>query len=164
MFFIIKKHDTCDAPIKAKEELVFHVGFRQFVARPIFSTDDLNSDKHKMERFLHAGCFSVASIYALISFPPHPLIVLKSTGGAAPAVASFGSLRSVDPDRIILKKTVLTGPVEVYTKCGHHGRIKEPVGTHGAMKYTFNGILQQHDTVCMSLYKRAYPRTQVPNS
>jgi hypothetical protein len=34
----------------------------------------------------------------------------------------------------------------------------------GAMKYTFNGILQQHDTVCMSLYKRAYPRTQVPNS
>jgi hypothetical protein len=33
MFFIIKKHDTCDAPIKAKEELVFHVGFRQFVAR-----------------------------------------------------------------------------------------------------------------------------------
>jgi pre-rRNA-processing protein TSR1 len=22
-------------------------------------------------------------------------------------------------------------PVEVYTKCGHHGRIKEPVGTHG---------------------------------
>jgi pre-rRNA-processing protein TSR1 len=33
MFFSIKKHDTYDAPIKAKEELVFHVGFRQFVAR-----------------------------------------------------------------------------------------------------------------------------------
>lgn len=33
MFCSIKKHDTYDAPIKAKEELVFHVGFRQFVAR-----------------------------------------------------------------------------------------------------------------------------------
>lgn len=70
----------------------------------------MNSDKHKMERFLHAGCFSVASIYAPICFPPLPLIVLKSAdGGVAPAVAAVGSLRSIDPDRIILKKIVLTG-------------------------------------------------------
>jgi pre-rRNA-processing protein TSR1 len=70
----------------------------------------MNSDKHKMERFLHAGRFSVASIYAPISFPPLPLIVLKSAeGSAAPAIAAVGSLRSIDPDRIILKKIVLTG-------------------------------------------------------
>ncbi|KAJ6411913.1 hypothetical protein OIU84_005054 [Salix udensis] len=86
LHFSIKKHDTYDAPIKSKEELVFHVGFRQFVARPIFSTDDMNSDKHKMERFLHAG-----------------------QGSAAPALAAVGSLRCIDPDRIILKKIVLTG-------------------------------------------------------
>ncbi|XVE94426.1 hypothetical protein REPUB_Repub02eG0007500 [Reevesia pubescens] len=185
LHFSIKKHDSYDAPIKAKEELIFHVGFRQFVARPIFSTDNINSDKHKMERFLHAGRFSVASIYAPISFPPLPLIVLKAAGGAStPTVAAVGSLRSIDPDRIILKKIILTGypqrvsklkatvrymfhnpedvrwfkPVEVWTKCGRRGRIKEPVGTHGAMKCIFNGGLQQHDTVCMSLYKRAYPK------
>lgn len=185
LHFSIKKHETYSAPIKSKEELIFHVGFRQFVARPIFSTDNMNSDKHKMERFLHAGRFSVASIYAPISFPPLPLIALKQAEeGSAPAVVAVGSLRSVDPDRIILKKIILTGypqrvsklkasvrymfhnpedvrwfkPVEVWTKCGRRGRVKEPVGTHGAMKCVLNGVLQQHDTVCMSLYKRVYPK------
>lgn len=33
IFHSIKKHETYDLPIKAKEELIFHVGFRQFVAR-----------------------------------------------------------------------------------------------------------------------------------
>lgn len=78
--------------------------------RPIFSTDNINSDKNKMERFLHAGRFSIASIYAPICFPPLPLIALKHLGGgAAPTVAAVGSLRSIDPDRIILKKIILTG-------------------------------------------------------
>lgn len=63
-----------------------------------------------MERFLHAGRFSIASIYAPISFPPLPLIVLKGGGEvASPAVAAVGSLRSIDPDRIILKKIILSG-------------------------------------------------------
>nr|GMD08500.1 pre-rRNA-processing protein TSR1 homolog [Ipomoea batatas] len=185
LHFSIKKHESYSAPIKAKDEMLFHVGFRQFVARPIFSSDNINSDKHKMERFLHAGRFSIASIYAPISFPPLPLIALKTDGESTSlAVAAVGSLRSIDPDRIILKKIILTGypqrvskmkasvrymfhspedvrwfkPVEVWTKCGRRGRIREPLGTHGAMKCVFNGVLQQHDTVCMSLFKRAYPR------
>ncbi|OAY22597.2 hypothetical protein MANES_18G005500v8 [Manihot esculenta] len=172
LHFSIKKHDTYDAPIKAKEELVFHVGFRQFVARPIFSTDNINSDKNKMERFLHAGRFSIASIYAPICFPPLPLIALKHLGGvAAPTVAAVGSLRSIDPDRIILKKIILTGypqrvsklkatvrymfhnpedvrwfkPVEVWTKCGRRGRIKEPVGTHG-MIFTLSKLILKEIT------------------
>ncbi|XP_010530334.1 PREDICTED: pre-rRNA-processing protein TSR1 homolog [Tarenaya hassleriana] len=185
LHFSIKKHDSYDAPIKTKEELIFHVGFRQFIARPVFSTDNFNSDKHKMERFLHAGRFSMASIYGPISFPPLPLVALKvSEGSDAPAVAAVGSLKSVDPNKIILKKIILTGypqkvskmkasvrymfhnpedvrwfkPVEVWTKCGKRGRIKEPVGTHGAMKCIFNSVIQQHDTVCMNLYKRTYPK------
>ncbi|XP_042478558.1 pre-rRNA-processing protein TSR1 homolog isoform X2 [Macadamia integrifolia] len=186
MHFSIRKHDSYSAPIKAKETLTFHVGFRQFIARPIFSSDNMNSDKHKMERFLHAGRFSIASVYAPISFPPLPLIVLKCEQGegSPTAVAAVGSLKSIDPDRIILKKIILTGypqrvsklkatvrymfhnpedvrwfkPVEVWTKCGRRGRVKEPVGTHGALKCTFDGVVQQHDTVCMSLYKRVYPK------
>ncbi|XP_073116809.1 uncharacterized protein [Elaeis guineensis] len=184
LHFSIKKHDSYEAPIKSKEMFIFHVGFRQFFARPLFSSDNINSDKHKMERFLHPGRFSIASVYAPICFPPLPLIVLKNMHGEAPSIAATGSLRSVDPDRIILKKIILTGypqrvsklkatvrfmfhnpddvrwfkPVDVWTKCGRRGSIKEPVGTHGAMKCVFNSVIQQHDTVCMSLYKRAYPK------
>jgi pre-rRNA-processing protein TSR1 len=185
LHFSVKKHDTYHAPIKSKEELIFHVGFRQFVGRPTFSSEFINTDKNKMERFLHAGRFSVASIYAPISFPPVPTIVLKRVGeDATPAVAAVGSLKTVDPDRIILKRVILTGypqrvskrkasvrhmfynpedvkwfkPVELYTKRGLRGRIKEPVGTHGAMKCLLNGVLEQRDTVCLNLYKRAYPK------
>jgi pre-rRNA-processing protein TSR1 len=112
VFFSVKKHETYDAPIKSKEELIFHVGFRQFVGRPTFSSEFINTDKNKMERFLHAGRFSVASIYAPISFPPVPTIVLKRVGeDATPAVAAVGSLKTVDPDRIILKRVILTGYV-----------------------------------------------------
>ncbi|XP_054810360.1 uncharacterized protein LOC129311900 [Prosopis cineraria] len=185
LHFSVKKHDTYDAPIKSKEELIFHVGFRQFIGRPVFSSEFINTDKNKMERFLHPGRFSVASIYAPISFPPRPVIMLKKVDeGAKLAVAAVGSLKTIDPDRIILKRVILTGypqrvskrkasvkhmfynpedvrwfkPVELYTKCGLRGRIKEPVGTHGTMKCLFNGVLQQNDTVCINLYKRAYPK------
>uniref|UniRef100_M4DQM2 Bms1-type G domain-containing protein n=1 Tax=Brassica campestris TaxID=3711 RepID=M4DQM2_BRACM len=185
LHFSVKKYDGYEDPIKTKEELMFHVGFRQFVARPVFSTDNFSSDKHKMERFLHPGRFSLASVYGPISFPSLPLVVLKiSEGSDAPAVAALGSLKSIEPNKIILKKIILTGypqrvskmkasvrymfhnpedvrwfkPVEVWSKCGRRGRVKEPVGTHGAMKCIFNGVVQQHDVVCMNLYKRAYPK------
>lgn len=112
LHFSVKKHETYDAPIKSKEELIFHVGFRQFVGRPTFSSKFINTDKNKMERFLHAGHFSVASIYAPISFPPLPTIILKRDGeDAAPRVAAVGSLKTVDSDRIILKRVILTGYV-----------------------------------------------------
>ncbi|CAL4895990.1 unnamed protein product [Urochloa decumbens] len=168
LHFSIKKHDSYEAPIKSKEPLIFNVGFRQFTARPLFSSDNINCNKHKMERFLHHGRFSVASVYAPICFPPLPLIVLKNRDGEQPAIAAVGSLKSVDPDRIILKKIVLTGypqrvsklkaivrymfhnpedvkwfkPVELWTKHGRRGRIKETVGTHGTC-YEVH-IQQQH--------------------
>lgn len=63
-----------------------------------------------MERFLHAGSFSVASIYAPVCFHSLPLIALKSQEEYKyPVVAAVGSLRSIDPDRIVLKKIILTG-------------------------------------------------------
>ena len=67
-------------------------------------------DKHKFERFLHPGRFSVASVFAPICLPPLPLLVFKETDEPKVArMVAAGSLRSVDPDRIILKKITLSG-------------------------------------------------------
>lgn len=50
-----------------------------------------------MERFLHAGRFSITSIYRPISFPPLSKIILKrAEEDAAPAVAADSSLKTVD--------------------------------------------------------------------
>lgn len=85
------------------------VGVVKF-SRPVFSTDNFNSDKHKMERFLHPGRNSLASVYGPISFPSLPLVVLKTSEGSdTPAVAALGSLKSIKPNKIILKKIILTG-------------------------------------------------------
>ncbi|XP_033147374.1 LOW QUALITY PROTEIN: pre-rRNA-processing protein TSR1 homolog [Brassica rapa] len=188
--FSLKKYDGYEDPIKTKEELMFHVGFRQFVARPVFSTDNISLDKQVMERFLHPGRFSLASVYGPISFPSLPLVVLKISDADAPAFAAFGSLKSIEPSKIVLKKIILTGypqrvskmkasvrymfhkpedvrwfkPVEVWTKCGRVEFVfLESLLIHvdfatGAMKCIFNGVVQQHDVVCMNLYKRAYPK------
>lgn len=100
-------------------------GVRTFAARPVFSAD-APGDKHKMERYLHAGRHMVASIYAPISYGPLPLLAFKLPEGqgqglglgryAGAALAASGSVRACDPDRVILKKITLTGGL------GQHGR------------------------------------------
>ncbi|KAG6556400.1 hypothetical protein Mapa_002343 [Marchantia paleacea] len=183
LHFSIKKSEGCTEAIKSKDTLIFHTGFRHYTTRPIFSTDDMNMDKHKYERFLRPGQFSIATVFSPVTFPPHPLVVFKEFPDGIKLVAS-GSLRSVDPNQIILKRIVLSGyphrvskrkavvrfmfhnpedvrwfkPLELWTKYGRRGRIKEPVGTHGSMKCVFDGVTQQRDAVCVSLYKRVYPK------
>ncbi|GJP72977.1 hypothetical protein CLOP_g3742 [Closterium sp. NIES-67] len=192
LHFSVRKADSFAAPIKSKQRLLFHVGFRRFYTRPTFSTDDINLDKHKFERFLHPGRFAVASIFAPTLFPPLPLLVFADPSAASnqhaeEGLAATGALRGPDPDRIILKKIVLSGypvsvmkrkavvrymfhqpedgrwfqPVELFTKYGRRGRIREPVGTKGAIKCVFDGVVQQRDAVCMALYKRVYPKFPV---
>jgi len=182
--FSVMKASGYSEPLPNKEQLLMVTGLRSFVSRPVFSADT-PGDKHKMERWLRPGQPAMASCYAPISYPPLPLLAFKEDpAGGPPQLAATGSLRGANPDRVVLKKIVLTGfpvrvhkkratvrfmfhnpddvrwfrPVELYTRMGRRGRITEPLGTHGAMKALFDGPVQQRELVCMSLYKRVYPK------
>ena len=49
-------------------------------------------------------------------------------------------------------------PADLTTKYGLSGHIVCPVGTHGLFKVNFGRAVQGHDTVCLNLYKRIYPK------
>ncbi len=76
----------------------------------MLSDDGQGGDKHKMERFMQPGASFVGSIYAPISYPPLPLLAFTVVPGSPHVtLAAAGALRSVDPDRLIIKKIVLSG-------------------------------------------------------
>jgi len=205
LHFNIQKHPSFTAPLKSKERLLFYTGFRSFEARPVFSEHNLNCDKHKFSRYLHGGRFAVATAFGPVSMPPCPVLIFRASapveegkdggsvsfGGVLPpptspslTLVATGTLHTIDPDRIILKRILLTGypvrvkrrtavvkhmfynpedvkwfkPAELSTKLGAAGHIKEPIGTHGLMKMRFNRIISQSDTICLPLFKRVFPK------
>ncbi|CAL5218954.1 g706 [Coccomyxa viridis] len=182
--FSVRKSASFEEPLPNKAELLILTGVRSFMARPMFSTDEPNTDRFKMERFLHAGRQTMMTMYTPIAFGPLPLLAFQRAQDGHLQLIASGSLRSCNPDRIVLKKAVLSGypvkvnkkkavvrwmfhnrediqwfrPVDLWTKHGRRGQIKEPVGTHGSMKCWFDAPVKQQDSVCMSLYKRAFPK------
>eukprot|EP01038_Epipyxis_sp_PR26KG_P006017 gene6017-8287_t len=112
--------------IKSKELLLFQVGFREFYARPIFSESNLNCDKHKFERFLQPDRFAMASCYGPITMGNVPLLVFQCNNNEDGKMIDYnddnknwslvasGAISTIDPDRIVLKKIILTGvPIRV---------------------------------------------------
>lgn len=182
--FSIQRSNTFKEPIKSKEELVFHSGFRRFAAKPVYSDQSLKSDQHLFHRFLPQAGWAVASVYGPVTFQPASVLVFRENALVAHELVASGSLMNVNPDRIVLKRVVVTGtpvkvkkrkavvrymfhspedirwfkPVELATKHGMTGHIKESLGTHGDFKAVFNKPIKQHDTVCLYLYKRVYPK------
>lgn len=55
-------------------------GLRSFTARPLLSGDEHGADKFKMERYLHDGRHTMASVFAPISYPPLPALLFKASG------------------------------------------------------------------------------------
>ncbi|KAM4698957.1 pre-rRNA-processing protein TSR1 homolog [Discoglossus pictus] len=180
---LVRRYPGNNEPVQAKEELIFHCGFRRFRSSPLYS-QHTSADKHKSERFLRSDAAVVVTVYAPIAFPPASVLMFKQRSNGMHDLVATGSLLSVDPDRIIIKRIVLSGhpfkimkrsavvrymffnredvlwfkPIELRTKWGRRGHIKEALGTHGHMKCTFDGQLKSQDTVLMNLYKRVYPR------
>eukprot|EP00210_Caulerpa_lentillifera_P005886 g5628.t1 len=178
------KHPDYQPAITNKEKFLLVSPLHSFYALPLLSTDDPQFDKHKMEKTLRPQCHTIASTYGPITFPPMPILGFKTQETDHGAQLAFtGTLQSCAPDRVILKHIILTGrptqtrkkravvkgmfhdpddvrwfkPLELWTKCGRIGYIKESLGTKGLMKCHFDGNIQHHDTVCISLYKRVYP-------
>jgi pre-rRNA-processing protein TSR1 len=173
-----------EVPVKSKDILTFRCGWRTWTGRPVFSQNNLNCDKHKFERFMpQGGSFFAASVFGPVTYTPCPVLIFREINGSKELIAS-GSLIGADADRIIVKRIILTGyPVRVHkrfasvkymfydpedvkwfkpagltTKHGLSGKIEESVGEHGTMKCLFNAPIKQHDTVCLCLYKRVYPK------
>ncbi|XP_042328009.1 pre-rRNA-processing protein TSR1 homolog [Sceloporus undulatus] len=181
--FLVRRHSAYSDPIRSKEEVIIHCGFRRFRASPLYSQHS-TGDKHKLEQFLRADMATVATVYAPITFPPASVLLFKQESDGVHSLLATGSLLSVDPNRLVIKRVVLSGhpfkihrkmavvrymffnredvlwfkPVELRTKWGRRGHIKEPLGTHGHMKCQFDGQLKSQDTVLMTLYKRVFPK------
>jgi len=171
-------------PIKSKDVLTFRCGWRTWKSRPIFSQNNLNSDKHKFERYLPTcGAFFAASLFGPVTYTPCPVLVFRQNTSKLQLI-SLGSVLGADADRITIKRIVLTGypsrvhkrhatvkymfnnpedvkwfkPAGLVTKHGLQGNIVESIGVHGTMKCLFNAPVKQHDTVCLPLYKRIFPK------
>uniref|UniRef100_A0A8C0H9C4 Pre-rRNA-processing protein TSR1 homolog n=1 Tax=Chelonoidis abingdonii TaxID=106734 RepID=A0A8C0H9C4_CHEAB len=179
----VRQHLGNNETVKAKEELIFHCGFRHFRASPLYSQHS-SADKHKLERLLQPDAALVVTVYAPITFTPASVLLFKQRSNGMHDLIATGFLLSVDPDRIIIKRLVLSGhpfkifsktavvrymffnredvlwfkPVELSTEWGRRGHITEPLATHGHMKRHFDGQLKSQDTVLLNLYKRIFPK------
>ena len=174
-----------DLPIKSKDVLTFRCGWRTWKARPVFSQNNLNCNKHKFERFMPVqGAFFAATFFGPVTYAPCPVLVFREQKGKTTELCAVGSMLGADADRIVVKRIILTGypvrvhkrhatvkymfynpedvkwfkPAGLWTKHGLNGNIIESVGEHGTMKCLFNAPIKQHDTVCLPLYKRVFPK------
>ncbi|CAO3610265.1 unnamed protein product [Cunninghamella echinulata] len=183
----ITRDNAYEEPVRSKDPMILHMGFRRYKVQPIYSQNSNkgSNNVHKFDRFLQMGRSTVATIYGPIVFGKAPCLLYKETDDInAPILVSTGTFMNTDVKRIVAKRIILSGhpfrinkrsavirymffnpedvhwfkPVQLTTKYGRVGHIRESVGTHGYMKCTFDGPMTQQDTVMLSLYKRMFPK------
>ncbi|NXP38589.1 TSR1 protein, partial [Leiothrix lutea] len=145
--FLVRRHPGNSEPVRAKEELIFHCGFRRFRASPLFS-QHTSADKHKLERFLRPDAALVVTVYAPITFPPASVLLFKQR--------SNGEL--INAEEVVLGKQTVPY-LEVHLSRKYDLKNLSPsCWTHGHMKCHFDGQLKSQDTVLLNLYKRVFPK------
>ena len=168
-----------------KQVMECQCGFRRLLIKPIFAMDVYNgSDKLKFQKKLKRDNFYICTVFSQLTYANSPVLLFtRSNEQKALSLVATGNTMESDAFKVILKKIILTGypvkikkknavvrymffnpndvnyfkPIQLTTKNGLRGNIKESVGTHGYMKCYFNGFIQSNDTVCLSLYKRVFP-------
>lgn len=171
---------------RSKQPVLMISGFRRLEVAPIYSDASANLSLHPLHRALPTDRPCIASVIAPIAYPPMPILLFQA-GASANSVSLFasGSLESVNPNRICLKRISFIGypfkihrrtatvrfmffnpadvnwfrPVELVSSHQHRrGHIKESLGTHGYMKCIFDKQIQQNEQIAMHLYKRIFPK------
>lgn len=128
------------------------------------------------------GPLTWGSVPALFFTKPNPDSVTESN--IPLHLVATGTSLPPSSSRIIAKRIILTGhpykihkklvtirymffnredvewfkALQLWTKRGRSGFIKESLGTHGYFKATFDGKINPQDSVGVSLYKRVWPR------
>ena len=150
------------------------------------------NDVHKFVRYLHPGQTAVASFIGPVTWGAVPALYFQPSTSpltAAPLnLIATGTSLPPSTNRIIAKRLILTGhpykihkkivtvrymffnsedvawfkALQLWTKRGRSGFIKESLGTHGYFKATFDGKINPQDAVGVSLYKRVFPRIARP--
>ncbi|TPX71823.1 hypothetical protein SpCBS45565_g00888 [Spizellomyces sp. 'palustris'] len=124
--FVVTRNAEYTEPVKSKDPMLLHCGFRRYVVQPMYSTNTRGgtNNVHKFERFLQPGRSAVATVYAPIQFGPAPVLMFKydESGLAwddvsAPPFIGHGSIIDLDPCRIVAKRIILTGhPFKVHKR------------------------------------------------
>lgn len=150
------------------------------------SNANLHKMLRRVDASLLQNGLVVGTVYAPVTFSPAPVLLFRPRAGTPDELelVGVGSVMDVDTQRIILKRITLTGspfkihkrsavvrfmfanaadiawfrPVELTTRLGARGHIRESLGTHGYMKCLFDRNIFHHDTVAMHLYKRVFPK------
>ena len=131
---VLNRTNDSEIILKSKERLIFHIGNRRFASAPIYSQHS-NGDKHKVcisismfrfhlffcflkfERFFRPRQTLVATCFGPISYPPSSVLAFKEFADGRQELVATGSLLSVNPDRIVLKRIVLSGhPFKIHKR------------------------------------------------
>ncbi|KAI5957171.1 TSR1 [Candida jiufengensis] len=181
--FSFENWEEYEEPIPNKESIIVQYGPRRQIISPLFNQASNNSNNvHKQENFQHQGMTTIATAITPICFTNSPVIYFKMNNEKVEFLGK-GTYLGGDYSRIVVERIVLTGhpvkihknvvtirymffnaedinffkAVQLFTKSGRTGYIKESLGTHGYFKATFDGKLTSQDIVGMSMYKRVYP-------
>lgn len=173
--------------VRSKEPVLMIYGFRRLEVSPIYSDASHGHNLHTMHRIMPTDRPCTASVLAPIAYPPTSVLFFRAKNNENNSVSllASGSLESIKPNRIILKRITFVGypfkihrrtctvrfmffnpidvnwfrPVELVTSRQYRrGHIKESLGTHGYMKCIFDKQIQQNEQIAMNLYKRIFPK------